>query len=150
MIVSSSRRRFVRIVIALALAVFSGALLAQTSPKKKIPPKPAAPKIKITQMPLAAPGEQIAEKNIEGTVSDAPKDSRIVIYALGDRRYVQPWADHPFTSYSRGKWSAETHGGYEFVVLLVKPSYKPEATTSSVPDKVGGEILAMDRGKPKR
>jgi hypothetical protein len=106
------------------------------------------PKITISQMPTAPPGEQLAEKNIEGSVSNAPKGSRIVIYALGDQWYLQPWTYTPFHAYSSsGKWSSETHGGYEFAIFLAKTSFKPPVTTRTLP-KVGGDVLAIVRGTP--
>jgi hypothetical protein len=42
---------------------------------------------------------------------------------------------------------SETHGGTEFAALLVKTSYKPEATCGTIPG-VGGDVIAVAKNKP--
>ncbi len=143
-------RMLTSIVIPVIPLMTSIVLLAQSTPGKNKPDILVKPKITITQMPTDPPGEVLASKPLKGTVSNAPDDSQVIAYALGDagkRWYVQPWADHPYTSHSHGKWSTETHGGFEFAVLLVKPSYKPQATMPGLP-QAKGDVLALARAKP--
>jgi hypothetical protein len=40
-------------------------------------------------------------------------------------------------------------GGTEFAALLVKASYKPEATRGTIPD-VGGDVIAVAKKKPEK
>lgn len=111
--------------------------------------KQPQPTITITSVPTDYPSESMASRPIAGTVKNAPKGSVVVVYALGDTWYVQPWASNPYTSIENGKWSTDTHGGFAFVALLVKPGYQPSATLSGLP-KVGGSILAMAKATPKK
>ena len=102
----SYRPTVVAVLSALFALPLSVALVAQTAIGKA-----EKPKITITDVPTAPPSEALAEKNIVGTVSGAPKGSKVVFWALGDRWYVQAWSDKRLHSYSaNGKWSSETHG----------------------------------------
>ncbi len=136
---------FGAVLAALVMAV----LPAQHHPADAASSRPRPPRIFITQVPSAAPGEALAEKPLQGMVSRAPAGSRILVFALGDRWYIQPWENRPWVSHQRGRWSTETHGGYEFVVYLVSAAYRLPATIDSLP-RVGGEVLAMARATPGR
>jgi hypothetical protein len=60
---------------------------------------------------------------------------KVVIYALTNEWYVQPYADEPFTSISPdGSWSSFTNPWSSLVVLLVNPAnYTPAATEITNP-----------------
>ena len=140
--------------ILCTLLCAAGALMlassSRTAAEPTLTPMPTnAPSITISSVPSDYPGEPLASRPIEGQVSGVnPADVRVVIYALGDVYYVQPWFTRTFTSVKPdGKWSTTTHGGFEFVALLVKPSYRPKATLTELP-RVGGDVLAMARKKP--
>jgi len=109
-------------------------------------------KITIKEVPSIPPGEG-AMDDINGSVTvtnGKPSDYKVVIYAYGDKWYVQPTAAEPLTDIDEdGKWEAKTHGGLEYAVLLVKPSFKPPATCDTLP-KVGPNILAVVKKKPKK
>ena len=67
----------------------------------------------------------------------------------GDAWWVQPLATTPNIKFgAEGKWESQTHGGTEFVALLVKSSYQPQAWSKAVPE-VGGEVLAIAKKKPE-
>jgi len=109
-------------------------------------------KIAITSVPTDPPGESMASEPIKGTVGVVnPQDYKVVIYARGgDKWWVQPTAASPLTDIENdGKWESETHGGTEFAALLVKPSYKPQATLWTIPG-VSGDVIAVARKRPER
>ncbi len=64
-----------------------------------------------------------------------PTQVKVVIYALTNEWYVQPFVDAPFTDISaNGSWSSLTHPWSSIVVLLVNPAnYKPAATEITNP-----------------
>jgi len=108
--------------------------------------------IAITSVPTDPPGESLASEPIKGTVGGVnPQDYKVVIYACsGDKWWAQPTAASPQTHIGNdGKWESETHGGTEFAALLVKASYKPEATRGTIPD-VGGDVIAVAKKKPEK
>jgi len=110
------------------------------------------PGITITSVPNDPPGEQMAGDPIKGTVSGVdPKDYMVVVYAYGDKWYVQPTAANPLISIKEDKtWESETHGGFQFVALIVKSSYEPLATLGTLP-KVGGDVIAIsEKKKPEK
>jgi hypothetical protein len=76
------------------------------------------------------------------------RECKVVAYAYGDKWYVQPLAAAPDTKIEDGKWSATTHGGTEYAVLLVKSSYKARSTLADLPE-VTGDVLAVTRKKPE-
>jgi hypothetical protein len=111
-----------------------------------------AVEITITSTPPDPPGKSMAQEPIKGSVAGGDpkelKDLKVVIYALGDTWYVQPTIDEPFTEFDDdGNWESQTHGAYKFVALLVKSSYKPEATVKKIPD-VRGEVIAKSKPAP--
>ena len=105
----------------------------------------------ITSAPMDPPGNLFAREPIKGYVTVAnPQRYRIVVYANdGVRWWVQPLESTPLTSIgSDGKWETRTHGGVEFAVLLVEPTFQPDQS----PDQIargGGDILEVARAKPK-
>lgn len=104
------------------------------------------PSIVLLKVPSVGPGPT-ETGDIKGKVSGVtPSECKVVVYAKGgDVYYIQPSEETPYTGISKdGSFSDEIHGGDEFVVLLVKKSYKPKAKISKIPDE-GGEILAIDR-----
>jgi hypothetical protein len=110
------------------------------------------PSITIISVPTDPPGESMASEPIKGAVNGGdPKEYKVIIYARGgDKWWVQPTIASPFTDIgSDGKWESETHGGTEFAALLVKSSYKPEATLGTIP-QVGGDILDAAKKKPEK
>ena len=112
----------------------------------------AKPSITISSVPTDPPGESMASDPIKGAASGVdPKELKVVIYARGgDKWWVQPTAASPLTDIGDdGQWESETHGGTEFAALLVKSSYKPEATLGLIP-KVGGDILDVAKKKPEK
>jgi beta-glucanase (GH16 family) len=107
----------------------------------------APPKLTISSVPAAAPGEAMASEpiqgKIEGLAANQYSQCKVVIYAQGGGTWwVQPTADSPLTAiHSDGAWESETHGGDDFVALLVKAGFQPAATLAAIP-KAGGDILA--------
>jgi hypothetical protein len=110
-----------------------------------------APSVEITETPSATflPGPE-GLRRIAGTVRAYPSGSKIVVYALGDRWYVQPLGVAPDTTISEnGSWATRTHGGTKYAALLVEDSYKAPATLDVQP-KRGGEVLAVTVSEPSR
>jgi len=109
------------------------------------------PEISIKSVPIDPPSEEMAKTSIVGTVVGGnPKEQKVVIYAKGDKWYVQPTVESSITDFDEhGNWESETHGGYQFAALLVKASYKPAPTLRSIP-AAGGEILAVAKKDPKK
>lgn len=130
------------IVVALVLFTSLRPALGQNKEDK--------PKITITSTPSDPPGPNMASEPIKGTVTGGdPKDQKVVIYARGgDTWWVQPTVAEPYTDFEKdGSWESETHGATRFVALLVRPSYKPEATVRKIPD-VRGDVLAKSETAP--
>jgi hypothetical protein len=111
----------------------------------------AKPDIQITLVPPSGGGPDRLER-IAGTVSGVNLKEckcKVVIFALTNVWWVQPFADSPDTSIDgNGRWENDTHLGREYAALLVKNSYKPRPTTSELP-QVGGDVLAADRERAK-
>jgi hypothetical protein len=115
-------------------------------------PELAPPEIAITSVPTDSPGESMASEPIKGTVGGAnAQEYKVVIYArIGDKWWAQPTAASPQTHIGNdGQWESETHGGTEFAALLVKASYKPEATREMIPG-VAGDVIAVAEKKPEK
>jgi hypothetical protein len=129
-----------RVGLVCSLATACGCVAVAQNAKQPAPKKATA-SITITLVPSAGPGET-SFGDIAGTVKNAPPDSKVVIWSLGETWYVQPYADAPFTNIGKdSKWSATVHGGYAFAAALVLPGYAPP-TTGNLPE-VGGKILAI-------
>jgi hypothetical protein len=102
--------------------------------------------IEITTIPPAGggPGRQ---ELIAGRINIAdPGKYRLCIFSHTDRWYVQPYVAAPFTDPDprNGRWQTRIHLGDEYAVLLVKPSYSPQATMLELP-KIGGDVVAIAR-----
>jgi hypothetical protein len=102
----------------------------------------AKPVVTITTTPPKDAGGPDKMAVIAGNVQSAPKDSRIVIFAHGDIWYVQPYAASPYTKLADGKFQTDTHLGTQYAVLVVRPGYKPPASTGDLPDE-GGDVIAI-------
>jgi hypothetical protein len=107
------------------------------------------PSIKITDVPSKGAGPDTAE-TIAGTVGGVNvNECKVVIFARTDVWYVQPYTAAPDTQIrADGTWQSDTHLGSEYAALLVKNSYKPPATTGTLPG-VSGAVLAIDRAAAK-
>lgn len=103
------------------------------------------PSVRITTIPPAGSGPD-TQGVILGEVSGAGKDLsqfRVVIYALGDKWYVQPTAEASLTPLGLGgRWQSSIHLGTRYAALLVHRTYQPALTLAALPE-VGGEVLAM-------
>ena len=102
--------------------------------------------IEVTTIPPAGggPGRQ---ELIAGRVNIAdPGKYRLCIFSHTDRWYVQPYVAAPFSDIDpkNGRWQTRIHLGDEYAVLLVKPSYSPQATMLELP-RIGGDVVAIAR-----
>lgn len=103
------------------------------------------PAIAITTVPPADAGGPDKMARIAGTVAGPSCDCQVVLFALGDVWYVQPWAAAPVTPIDRNRrWENDTHLGREYAALLVRRAYKPPTTTRTLP-AVSGDVLAIAR-----
>lgn len=99
--------------------------------------------IVFTKIPPPGAGSD-SRGDIAGRVTglEKPQEYRVVLYAQTDVWYVQPQTIEPYTVIPRnGRWSNWTHLGERYAALVVRLSYRPPATTASLPS-VGGDILA--------
>jgi hypothetical protein len=109
-------------------------------------PRPdAGPKIEFTRLPAAAKGGPDTLDRIEGRVTGARPDQKIVILSYSGVWWVQPdprTAVRPIESDSSFK--LDTHLGTEYAALLVEPGYEPPARTDILPS-VGGLVVQVAR-----
>jgi signal transduction histidine kinase len=93
------------------------------------------PVIEFSSVPRAGAGNPSKLTTIAGRVYGAEPGQEIVLYAnSGDRWWVQPFADQPFTKIeSDSTWSSPTHPGTEYAALLVGPMFHPSTTTDILP-----------------
>ncbi|PWU19833.1 MAG: hypothetical protein C5B50_05235 [Verrucomicrobia bacterium] len=122
--------------------------------KPERPASPAAPKtpeVTILTVPPSSlrPGP-VGMGRIVGTASGInPIECKVLVYAYGDRWYVQPMAVNTDAIIGvDGRWTSSTHGGSEYAALLVKAGYKAPATMAVLPS-IGGDVLAAVRATPK-
>jgi hypothetical protein len=112
---------------------------------------PAMPEVSILTLPPPSlkPGP-VGTGRIAGTASGIkPIECKVVVYAYGDRWYVQPMTvDCDTIIGADGKWATSTHGGLEYAALLVKAGYAAAPTLAILPS-VGGDVLVVARAKPK-
>lgn len=108
------------------------------------------PSIQITEIPSQGAGPDEVQ-TIAGKVSGVKGiDCKVVVFALTDTWYVQPYIDSSDTAIKEdGTWRTDTHLGNRYAALLVKSSYKPPKTTGKLP-AVGGEVLAEARAAAKQ
>jgi hypothetical protein len=81
---------------------------------------------------------------VDGRVSGARPEQRIVVYAKTDGRWgLCRQSDQPFTNIeSDGRWKASVHQGLQYAALLVDPTYDPPEQTESLPI-VGNNVVAL-------
>jgi hypothetical protein len=131
--------------IALTLCSRQAALGQSAKPADK-------PTIKFDVVPAIEPGPAETaplKGRVVGLASKDFKDHKIVLYSKGgDTYYVQPREDDMLTDIEKdGTFSADVHGGTEYVAFLVKKSYKPKKQIYKLPEE-GEDILAIEKRKP--
>ena len=136
----------------LTIATFLCAVLMASASVFAADEKPT-PTVTIDKVPNLPPGPD-GSGEITGKVSGVnPKDYNVVVYAYGDKWYVQPTKenDEEMTEIKKDlTWSNTTHGGIEYAALLVKPTFKPADTYKSKElPKEGDDVLAVTKQKPK-
>ncbi len=103
----------------------------------------AAPVIEFSRVPGAGDGNPDGLESIEGRVKGARPGQRIVLFALSGVWWVQPLAEHPYTSIQNDStWKNVTHPGASYAALLVDGQYRPPLTMRTLPEK-GGSVLAV-------
>ena len=121
--------------------------LAQTNERNRTA-KDGGPEIAVTDAPPYDCGGPDKMDSIAGKVSGVPPaEYRITIYAQACNgiMYVQPTAASPLTDIgSGGSFEAAIHLGQTYYILLVRPTYKPPAQITHVPQK-GADVLAVAR-----
>lgn len=130
-------------VLTVLLALISGSCHSQKTQ--------AEPSIEFTKIPEARAGGSEANTQIEGRVSGARADEKIVLYKKTDRWWVQPAPpDQPFTAIRQDStWSSTTRYGMEYAALLVEPGYRPPTTTDFLPVKGDAvRAVAVVKGRP--
>jgi signal transduction histidine kinase len=134
--------RTLRILLIVAFLPLSG---CEKTNKTTVP---SGPLIEFTNVPLAAAGNSDKLTTIEGRVSGAEPGQEIVLYAnSGDRWWVQPFRDQPFTRIDPdATWTNLTHPGTEYAALLVGPTFHPSPTTDSLPTQ-GVIATAVTQGE---
>jgi signal transduction histidine kinase len=132
--------------LLLIVCVFLNGLNGCRSREHSIP----RPTIEFTRLPPAAEGGPDRVDTIEGRVIGGQPGQQIVLYAQWGPWWVQPLADHPFTTIQPdSKWSNSTHFGTEYAALLVDPEYRPRATLDLLPGEGAGVIaVAITKGRP--
>ncbi|NOT26379.1 MAG: hypothetical protein HOP16_09800 [Acidobacteria bacterium] len=134
-----------RAVVLTLVVVFGGGLAAYAQAQS------SKPTLNITTVPSfnANPDRETMEP-IAGTVRDAPRDVRVVVFAHTNAWYVQPYLKAPFTDVRDGVWQSSTHLGTEYAALLVTSTYKvPEREILLLP-VIGADVLAIARVPGKR
>lgn len=110
------------------------------------------PVIEFSKIPPADEGGPDKLAVIEGRVTGATSNQKIVIFARAGAWWVQPLKNDPFTKIeSNSTWTNSTHLGTEYAALLVEPGYLPPATMDQLPP-LGGKVAAIAtvKGTAKR
>jgi signal transduction histidine kinase len=106
--------------------------------------KNAEPSIEFTTIPFTDQGGTERLDNVDGRVTGARPDQRIVLYTRSGAWYVQPYSNQPFTTIQADStWRSTTHLGTHYAALLVEPNYVPPAITDVLP-KPGGGVVAVE------
>jgi len=106
-------------------------------------PGKARPFIQFTTVPRAGEGNPYKLVTIEGRVLGARPGQQVVVYAYSRVWWVQPLADHPYTSIQPDStWKCSTHPGMAYAALVVDPGYRPPASAIVLP-KVGDGIAGV-------
>lgn len=75
----------------------------------------------------------------------ADPNARVVVFALTNTWYVQPFASSPYTLPNAGRWSTSTHPWSRVVALLVDASrYTPPATSTAHPALASGVLAWVE------
>ncbi|MEO8072681.1 MAG: hypothetical protein ABI686_05480 [Acidobacteriota bacterium] len=107
------------------------------------PHNDGATAIEFTKIPPASDGGPKKVLPIEGRVSGASSEQKIVLFARSGTWWVQPQSDKTMTNIeSDGTWKNETHLGTEYAALLVEADYRPPLTADELPT-VGGSIKVV-------
>jgi hypothetical protein len=108
--------------------------------------------ISFTQVPQLSTGDQDKEDVIEGTVHEARRGQRMVLYSkCGSLWWLQPLLTSRFTAILPDHaWRNEVHLGTEYAALLVDSSYHPSPVLRRLPQR-GGPVaeVAVARGQKK-
>ena len=121
---------------------------ASSVPPSIVPTEITTPNIEITEIPPSEAGGPDSRVAIAGRVTGIdPSKVRVVIYARTDDWWVQPVEAQPLTFIAAdGTWHEFIHGGAEYAVLLVVPSFKPSPRTPVLPRRdSNSSVLASAR-----
>jgi hypothetical protein len=122
-----------------ALTVWSITLLHGCRSKSAAP----QPVIQITRVPQASEAGGAQTDVIEGRVSGASSQDRVVLYAQNKTWWVQPLQKQPSTPLDRRfHWINGTHLGTRYAALLVGPAFVPADNIAELP-QVGGPVKAV-------
>ncbi|MBV9225003.1 MAG: glycoside hydrolase family 16 protein [Acidobacteriaceae bacterium] len=125
--------------MTVAVTAWSALLLHGCAAKSNVPQ--AA--IQITRVPQADSAGGTETEVIEGTVSGASSDDRVVLYAQTGTWWVQPLEKEPLTRLDRRlHWINGTHLGTKYAALLVDPKFTPANNITELPG-VSGLVKAV-------
>ncbi len=138
--------RFDHLARERALLLLLCIVLSGCRSRQGVPP----PSIEFTKIPLAGEGGPDKLDTIEGRVTGALPEQRIVLFARSGSWWVQPLVDQPFTRIQPdSKWRNSIHLGTEYAALLVDPGYRPQAIMDFLPREGAGVIaVAITKGRP--
>lgn len=120
------------------------------------PPSPPTtkkdtPEIIIETKPSGIPPGDDNWTTVAGRVEgiENPENYRIIIYALGDKWYLQPYINnYDILLNPDGHFSTDTHGGWKFCLLLADRDFVPQEYIYNALPKVGGKIHLKKVFKP--
>jgi hypothetical protein len=128
-----------RTEILIAVTVWSVVLLQACGAKSRAP----QPVIRITRVPMASAAGGTQTDVIEGSVSGASSEDRVVLYAQNRTWWVQPLEKEPSTQLAdHFHWINGTHLGTRYAALLVSPKFVPANNIPELP-QVGGPVKAL-------
>jgi len=138
-----------RLIGAILLGVLSFLLPTCNAAQTEAASGAAAPAIEFTSVPVAGEDNPVELNTIRGRVVGARPGQQVVLYARAQTAWwVQPSADHPFTTIQAdSKWSNSTHPGTLYAALLVGPDFHPLPTTDVLPTE-GVMAVAISKGEP--
>jgi hypothetical protein len=112
---------------------------------------PTTPSIAFTKVPAADRGGPDLLDTIEGRITRARPDQRLVLYARSSVWWVQPDPNSPYTEIRKDStFSTKTHLGTEYAALLVEPNHQPPTTLEKLPPEGGSVVrVAVVPGNPK-
>ena len=100
------------------------------------------PQISFSKVPVASIGG-LNFATIAGSVSHAHPDQRVVLYTKVGSWWVQPDADHSFTSVGpNGDWQRSIHLGTDYAALLVDAGYQIPTNIDVLP-AIGNGVVAV-------